>query len=286
MIEKLSEYVVFSSDYLYPQVLKRVKMMIRSPINIFLVSLFVVFFTCTSFSWSLDGRTLAQKVYDRDDGKDSYAKINMLLVDKRGKERSRKLVTAVKDYGNLNKSYIRFTSPAEIDGTSFLTWENEDRDDDQFLYLPALRRVRRIVSNQKKNRFVNTDYTYEDMERRKVDEDIHRIYGDETYNNYDCWVLESIPKDQHNSQYGKRLSWVVKDIFIPIKTEYYDKKGRLTKRFLANNLKKINEIWTVLESEMNDLERKHRTMMKISEIRYNSGVADRVFTKNYMLHSN
>ena len=254
--------------------------------HIFLVSLFVVFFTCTSFAWSLDGCTLAQKVYDRDDGKDSYAKLKMLLIDKHGHKRPRTLVAATKDYGQLSKSYTCFTTPASIDGTSFLTWENEGRDDDQFLYLPALRRVRRIVSTRKKNRFVNTDYTYEDLERRKVDEDIHRIYGDETYNNYECWLLESIPKDSHNSQYGKRLSWIVKDIFVPIKTEYYDKKGRLIKRFLANSLKKIDAIWTVMESEMHDLERKHRTLMKISEIHYNRRIEDRIFTKGYMLHSN
>ena len=112
----------------------------------------------------MDGQILAQKVYERDGGRDSYARVKMVLVDKRGNKRTRLLLTANKDFGSLTKTYIRFTSPAAIKGTAFLTWEYEDRDDDQFLYLPALRRVRRIVARQKKNRFVNTDYTYEDMQ--------------------------------------------------------------------------------------------------------------------------
>ena len=153
---------------------------------------------------AMDGTQLAQLVHDRDDGKDSYAKVDMTLIDKNGSKRERTLITATKDYGPLVKTYLRFTSPPSIEGTAFLTWENEDRNDDQFLYLPELRRVRRIVSSQKDNRFVNTDYTYEDLERRKVDEDVHRIIGEESYNGRKCWVLESIPKDMDDSQYSKR----------------------------------------------------------------------------------
>ena len=106
---------------------------------------------------NLDGLQIAKKVYDRDDGKDSYAKVKMLLIDKNDRKRLRTLITASKDYGSVSKSLTRFYTPADIDGTAFLTWENKDGDDDQFLYLPALRRVRRVVSAQKKNRFVNTN---------------------------------------------------------------------------------------------------------------------------------
>jgi len=231
-----------------------------------------------------DGPILAQKVYERDDGKDAYAKMCMVLIDKRGKKRTRFLLTATKDYGALSKTYTRFTSPASINGTGFLTWENEDRDDDQFLYLPALRRVRRIVSKQKTSRFVNTDYTYEDMQKRKVEKDHHRILRSEPYNNYECWVLESIPRESDNSQYGRRVSWIVKDIYVPIKTEYYDKKNRLIKVFTARHLDKIDGIWTIVDSEMHDHNRRHRTLMNTLAIKYNRGIPDRVFTKRYLGH--
>lgn len=232
----------------------------------------------------LDGLQVAQKVYDRDDGKDSYAKVKMLLIDKKGRKRLRTLISAVKDYGNVSKSLTRFYTPADIDGTAFLTWENDDVDADQFLYLPALRRVRRVVSTQKKNRFVNTNFTYEDLERRKVEKDTHQILKTETYDGHACWVLESIPKKDANSQYGKRVSWVAQDLYIPLKVEFYDKRGRLMKRLLNRKLKKVEGIWTVMDTEMQDLKRKSRTLMRISEIKYNRGIPDRVFTKEYMMH--
>jgi outer membrane lipoprotein-sorting protein len=235
-----------------------------------------------SFALAMDGKTLAQRVYDRDDGKDVYAKVEMLLIDKHGNERLRTMITANKDFGSLSKGFTRFLSPAAIEGTGFLYWQNEERDDDQFIYLPALRRVRRIVTTQKDNRFVNTDYTYEDMQKRKVEKDNHKILGTERIGDYDCWILESFPKDSDDSQYGKCVSWVVKDTYVPVKTEYYDKKGRLEKVYTARGLSKIDGIWTVTQSEMRDLKREHRTLMRISGIKYNSNIPDSVFTRRYL----
>ena len=245
------------------------------------------FIACCWLAWSqssmaMDGLTLAQKVFDRDDGRDSKAKILMILMDKRGKKRKRSMTNATKDFGSISKNLIRFTSPASIKNTGFLTWENEGRDDDQFLYLPALRRVRRIVSKRKSNRFVNTDYTYEDMQKRKVEKDHHKLLRSEPFKNYDCWVLESIPRESKDSQYGKRISWIVKDIFVAVKTEFYNKKGKLIKVFTAHKLKKIDGIHTVMESEMHNLKRKHRTFMKTDAIRYNKGIPDKVFTRRYL----
>jgi len=230
----------------------------------------------------MDGPTLAAKVFNRDDGKDSYAHIKMLLIDKRGNKRLRKMISATKDFGKLSKSLIIFQSPESIKGTGFLTWEKENEDDDQFLYLPALRRVRRIVANQKDSQFVNTDYTYEDMQKRKVEKDNHKILKSEKHEGYDCWVLESVPKDPETSQYGKVVSWVVKDMYLPVKTEFYDKRGRLEKVQIAKEIKKIDNIYSVLESEMKSLKRDHRTLMKTDDIKYNTGIPDRIFTRRYL----
>jgi outer membrane lipoprotein-sorting protein len=229
-----------------------------------------------------DGRALAQKVYDRDTGKSSYAKVEMVLMSKQGNERTRTMVVAMKNYGKGHKRYIRFTEPASIAGTAFLAWENEDRSDDQFLYLPELERVRRIVSTQKDHSFVNSDFTYEDLEKRKVDKDTQSILRSESYEQYECWVLESIPKADNASQYGKLVSWVAKDALIPVKVEFYDKQNRLTKRLVVKRLERIDKIWTALETEMYDLTKDHRTRLKTLEIRYNQGVVDRVFTEAYL----
>jgi len=170
---------------------------------------------------------------------------------------------------------------ADLDSL-FLAWENEDRSDDQFLYLPELERVRRIVSTQKDHSFVNSDFTYEDLEKRKVDKDTHSILHSESYEQYECWVLESIPKADSASQYGKLVSWIAKDTLIPVKVEYYDKQHRLAKRFMVKRLEKMDRIWTALETEMHDLTRDRHTRLKTLEIRYNQGIADRVLTEAYV----
>jgi outer membrane lipoprotein-sorting protein len=260
---------------------------LRATIIVFLCCGLLCLIPPPAYSESIDGTTLAQRVFDRDVGKDSHTKVQMLLIDKQGKKIFRTLEIFTKDYGNSSKkSYTRFTSPASIEGTAFLTWENKDAEDDQFLYLPDLQRVRRIVSSQKSSRFVNTDYTYEDFQSREVDKDNHRILREETYLNYDCWVLESIPKDiDEDTQYGKRTSWIIKQVYLPIKAEYFDKNGNLVKIFSTQKIKQIDGIWSILESEMKDLERDHRTLMRTDEIQYNTGIPDRVFTQGYMLHN-
>ena len=234
---------------------------------------------------AMDGRTLAQQVYDRDDGKDSYAKTEMILVDKGNKERSRVMLLARKMYGDLAKVYIRFNAPPDIEGTAFLGWENREGPDDQYLYLPSLRRVRRIVSSQKDRSFVNSDYTYEDLEKRKVGKDNHTLLRSESLGKHECWVLESVPKETSESQYGKLVSWIAKDIYVPVQTEFYDSRDTLSKRYTAQDIKKIDGIWTVTESEMHNLKDGTRTIIKILSVRYNTGIPDRVFTTGYLEHA-
>lgn len=158
-------------------------------------------------SWSapaLDAREIMKRVNDRDDGKDAYAKVEMFLTAAGGYSEKRSLIQAYKYFGTLRKTYTRFTEPASIDGTSFLSWQRgSDLDDDQFLYLPELGRDRRIVSSQKDGDFVNTDFTYEDMQERSVDKDNHTLVREEKIGTYDCWVIESTPKDPASSQYRR-----------------------------------------------------------------------------------
>lgn len=250
--------------------------------RLILIAIFYLILSTLSLNASaetLTGIDIAKKVFDRDRGDDSYAKIEMALIDKKGKTRVREMIVQRKKFGELNKTLIRFTSPADIEGTGFLSWENKDRDDDQFLFLPALRRVRRIVSSQKDISFVNTDFTYEDLERRKVEKDSHRLLRTEKVNGWECWILESIPKKDSGSQYGKIVSWIVKEIYVPIKVEYYNKRGNMVKRYTVNKLEKINGIWTEMELEMHDLKNNHRTQLKVKEIKYNIGLPNRVFTR-------
>ncbi|MBK8870134.1 MAG: outer membrane lipoprotein-sorting protein [Elusimicrobia bacterium] len=238
------------------------------------------------FSWAAGkptGQDIIQRVLDRDDGKDSYAKIEMLITDRSGMTQARSMISAVKDFGPLSKSYIRFTSPATIDGTSFLSWEVAGKDDEQFLYLSELGRDRRIASSQKDSDFVNTDFTYEDMEERDIDKDNHTLLREEKMVGYDCWVVESIPRDPKSSQYKRRVAWVPKDIYLPIRVEFYTKIVRQpTKILTVRRLEKISGIWTGKEAEMKNYDRNTATVLRTLEIKYNKGLPDRMFTRAYL----
>lgn len=240
----------------------------------FLLSLCVTVLSANAFAMS--GQELAQKVYDRDDGDDAYFKTEMVLVDRNQKERRRTMESYVADADGLLKTFAEFLDPADIRGTRFLSWENADEDDTQYLYLPELGRARRIVSSQKRLQFVNTDFTYEDMQRRKPDEDIHRIIREDVYCGYPVYVLESIPK-KDTSQYSKRISFIEKKSLVAVVIDFFDKNGEVVKNFRIFDLRLIDGIWTVMHMGMRDLKAGHRTEMFIREVKYNTGIPAGIF---------
>jgi Outer membrane lipoprotein-sorting protein len=271
---------------------RQVKMIINNfyskNILIILISLIGMCISSTAFSADtgsessnipISGKELAQKVYDREDGDDSTAHTIMKLINKRGHERIRDFTFYSKDYRPLIKQLIRFTSPADIEGTGFLSIEKSEGETDQFLYLPALRRTRRIVSSQKSNRFVNSDFTYEDMERRPVEDSEHKITGKDKIGNIDCFVLESRPKEESDSQYSLLKSIIAKNIYIALSVEYYNKKGKLIKKYRTIKLEKIQDIWTETEVIMEDLKKEHKTILKINNIVYNTNLDDNIFSR-------
>ncbi|MCG2759492.1 MAG: outer membrane lipoprotein-sorting protein [Desulfobacteraceae bacterium] len=257
-------------------------------ISTILISTIAIFLSSTVFSADTDskssnitmsGKEFARKVYDRENGNDSTAHMIMKLINKRGHERIRDFTSYSKDYGPIIKQLIRFTSPADIEGTGFLSIEKSEGETEQFLYLPALRRTRRIVSSQKSNQFVNSDFTYEDMERRPVEDSEHIIVGEDKIGNIDCYLLESRPKKESDSQYSLLKSTIAKNIYIALYTEYYDKKGKLIKKYRAIKVEKIQDVWTETEVIMEDLKNKHKTILKINNIVYNTNLDDDIFSR-------
>jgi len=253
--------------------------------NLFLFSIFTslsVFFVHVARAQgqspaTLTGRQLAQKVFDRDTGRDATATVEMVLINKRGKKRLRTFHLFAKHYGKLIRQLIRFTHPADIKDTAFLSIEEQGGGTTQFLYLPALRRARRIVTSQKSHRFVNSDFTYEDMERHPVDNYQHTITGEARKGPIMCFVLESRPKKGISSQYSLVKSWIAKDIYVPVYTEFFDKKGRLIKKYKVLRLEQKQGIWTEMQTLMEDLTRKHKTMLRTRSITYNTNLQDRLF---------
>jgi len=230
-----------------------------------------------------EGKHLAQQVYDYYIGDNSLARMSMELVDRNGRSRMRNLISMTMDENDVRNNFIRFLEPPDIAGTGFLSIEQKDGNTEQFLYLPALNRTRRIVSAQRGRSFVNTDFTYEDMERRPVEDAEYQTVGREVIDGRDCWILEVRPLPHADSQYSLIKNWIPRDIALPVKAHYYDHHQKHIKTYVVQDLEEIQGIWTPVHVIMFGHTDKHKTVIITEEIEYNSQqVQESFFTTRFL----
>lgn len=226
------------------------------------------------------GEQLAQRVYDRPDGRDATALTIMSLTERGRSPRVRRMISYRLDMGKGDKAtLIRFTEPADIEGTGLLTLDHADTDSDQWIYLPALERVRRIAANRQGGRFVNSDYYYEDLRDRNVAKDQHRIVGQESIGGTACEILESVPADPDNSVYLKRVSWIDPSTLLPVRVDFYEKRDdRPSKRWQLLKREKVQGYWTVLDSTLTDLASGHQTRLTLEKVQYDRRLPRSLFS--------
>ncbi len=227
------------------------------------------------------GTELAQRVYDRPDGTDQVTYGTMTLIEPGRSPRQRQLYTFRREAA-VGEMYtlIRFVSPADIENTGLLTRDYPDGSTDQWVYLPALDRARRIAADRKGGRFVGSDLFYEDLQDRKVDQDQHRHLGMDTLHDVAVERLESIPTDPNNSVYSKRLSWIHPETLIPLRIDFFSPGDtEPSKRLEVHRIEPIQGYWTVMDSTMTDLNSGHQTRMTVERIRYDQGLPDALFSQ-------
>ena len=226
------------------------------------------------------GLALAQRVYDRADGKDASSVVTMSLIaeGREARERSMVLYRASATDGEVS-TLIRFTEPADIAGTGLLTLDAADGESNQWIYLPAMQRVRRVDSNRKGGRFVNSDYYFEDLRDRKPTMDTHRVIGQETIAGVACEVLESVPVEAGNSVYLRRVSWIDPVRLLPLRVDFFEKDAEQpSKRLEVVVRDQVQGYWTVMDSTLSDLRSGHRTRLVVERIAYDRGLPARLFS--------
>lgn len=231
---------------------------------------------------------LAQKVYNIPNGKDLTTLGRMVLTEKGQSPRIREMVSyRMNKTDGETSNLIRFLDPEDIAGTGLLSIDKIDGDADQWLYLPALDRVRRISSSRKGGRFVGSDLYFEDLQKRNPLQDKHRIIGEQTENNILCTILESIPKKNDESAYTKRLSWVDPDTNIVQRVDYYEKNSSTpSKRWTIRSKKKIQGYWTITDSRIEDLNTGHQTRMVMDNVLYDQNLPSKLFTSQALADEN
>jgi len=226
---------------------------------------------------TLTGKEIAEKVHDRPDGDTRYCEMSLTLINKNGSKRVRELKSYAKDYGKDRKSIMFFLYPGDVKGTGFLTWDYDqlNKDDDKWLYLPAMKKTRRISgSSSKTDYFMGTDFTYDDMGSRNVDEDTHTLLREEVHDGQKCWVVESRPIDKREI-YSRKVMWIRQDCHTTIYVEYYDKLDKLHRVFSASNIKQVQGFWTVMRMEMKNVQTGHSTIIEMKNPQYNVGGVDK-----------
>jgi len=203
------------------------------------------------------------------------------MNEKGHKPRHRKLFIYQLDRDNgESRTLLRFTEPADIKNTGLLTYNYPDKDNSQWIYLPALDRARRIAASRKGGRFVGSDLYYEDLQKREVQKDNHRILGNGKVGGASTTILESTPVDSDNSVYNKRVSWIHEKTLIPLRIDYYTASGKNpVKQFKANKIKKIQGYWTVVDSTVTDLSSGHQTRLVTQAIVYDQTLPDSLFSQ-------
>ncbi|MBT3210239.1 MAG: outer membrane lipoprotein-sorting protein [Bacteroidetes bacterium] len=253
--------------------------------NLNITTIVIAILIAASFSANaqLTGTQIIEKAYNRATGDDQTSLLTMTLTNKQGKQRVRKIKQYTKDIGDVEKSIMFFQSPADVKNTSFMNWSyDSDKSDDQWIYLPALKKTKRISSDSKSDYFMGSDFTYDDLGDRKLEADKHKLLRTEKLDGKECYVVE-IKSIDEEYMYSKTVAWINKANFIGVKKEFYDEDGELLKILNIKSYEEISGFWIVTNSEMKNVQKNHTTSMVLSDVKVNVGVSASKFTERMMM---
>lgn len=228
------------------------------------------------------GLEIAKEADRRDTGwKDQTASLDMTLRNRHGKESTRKThskTLEMKDDGD--KSLSIFDSPRDVKGTAFLSFTHALKPDEQWLYLPALKRVKRISSSNKSGPFMGSEFAYEDLSSQEIEKYTYKYLRDEKIDGRDCFVIERKPAYKH-SGYTKMTTWLDKEMYQPLKIEFYDRKKSLLKTLTSTDYKQYQgKFWRPTRMSMINHQTKKSTELLWSNYKLNTGLKARDFDRN------
>ena len=247
---------------------------------------------------ALTAEDVARRVQDRDTGRDSRMTLRMRLVDRHNRMRERVMtLTALRGRSAPGASttapegdrlLIRFTYPNDIRGTAFLVWEHPAEDDERFLFLPSLGRVRRIAGSEAQESFAGSDFTYEEIGGRELDEYTYGFAGPDGERAswtppsggpaQEAWRLESRRKDA-SAPFPRVVSLILKESFLVVQAEIYNRRNERQKRYTVKRLEQIERIWTAMSSEMTNALERSRTELDVEAVDYNVGLKEADFSR-------
>jgi len=235
---------------------------------------------------AMTARQIMEKVDARDDGDRISLDSEMILIDKQGRKRIRKIKVFMKDKGDDTLKMQFFISPADVRDTGFLTYDYYagDKDDDQWLYLPELHKTKRIASSDKSQAFMGSDFSYADMNKRVLDEWHYRLLKESKVGEHSVWLVEATPATKAiEKRYGytKSVLFIRQDNFYPIRAIHWVKDGKKIKYMEVKKLALIDNIWISEEIAVKTTKNKktlHKTVLRWTNIKFNQDIDESLFT--------
>jgi outer membrane lipoprotein-sorting protein len=248
-----------------------------------IVSAAFMLFSSRTLAGDLTGYDIVKKSDDTQRSKDEFSVVNMEIKDRRGDIRKRELHMYFKAGADENdKLFVRILEPSDVRGFGFLTLEKSDGEDDQWIYLPAKKRIKRIAGGGRKDSFVGSDFFYADMRTENLKAYKYTLVRKETVNGKPCYLVEAVPataKEKKETGYSKRELWIHTDEFYVVKINYYNLKGKLYKVQTNSEYVKDSGLWRPNQVEMKNLKKRSRTLLVYKSRKINKGIPDRRFSR-------
>jgi len=224
-----------------------------------------------------DARAIVAEAQKRTDAKSERYEGLLQVFDSKGKISDKRWVFERLGSHGQSKAILRFTVPAEVKGVALLVVNHPDRASDQWMWTPAIERDRRIALQDRSTRFFGTDFSFEDLEERDVDQYDYALLGADTVDGAACWKIASTPKETKSSQYTRSIVWIRKDNYAFARIENYV-KDKVVRRLDYSRIENVQGIWTARQLEMADLRRGSRTRLTLDKLEYNVPMKDEDFT--------
>jgi hypothetical protein len=224
-----------------------------------------------------DARQIMEECQRRSRANSQRYEGSLKVIDARGRTSEKRWRYERLGSAGNSKAVIRFTAPAEVKGVALLVHNHPDRVSDQWMWRPAIARDQRVAVQDRGTRFFGTDFTFEDLEERDVDQYEYRLLGSETLEGEECWKIESRPKRSKSSQYTHSHVWVRKRNYTFAQIENFKRQG-LVRRLRYRDMALVQGIWTARTLEMHDLERNSRTILYLEKLEYNVALSEDRFT--------
>ena len=247
--------------------------LIKKYLILMLILIFPLPFFCNESSISVE--EALKKFYNRTEWEKVKMEIEMTLVNRRGRERVRNFTLISKYFGKEIKMLFMFTSPLGVKGVKFLTFDKPDKEDERWLYLPSLKKVQRISGSSRNDYFMGSDFTYYDLTKRDTDNAEHKLLNKDEKSLF--WIVESIPKKNYDI-YGKLITTIRKDMLVPEKIEFFNRKGKLVKVMTSLKIEKVRDLWVVRKLEMKNVIKNHKTILEIKKISFDHEFKDEIFS--------